>query len=90
MNSNRPISIVEIYMSRLLQEFGEDVTTQIEGMTSDLATDELSAGAKINRLFYTEFLDTLSLVQVMTDFDINSKWIHICKLRKYFEYILLC
>lgn len=33
-------------------------------MTSHLDTDTLSAGARINRLFYTEFQDTLSLDKV--------------------------
>ena len=47
---------------RALREFAEDVETQIQGLNAEIDTQTLAGGAKINRLFYNEFADALSLV----------------------------
>ena len=46
-----------------MKEFSEEVETDIEGLTAKIDTDRLGGGAKINRLFYHEFADILSLVR---------------------------
>ena len=47
---------------RALRDFAEDVETQIQGLNAEIDTQTLAGGAKINRLFYNEFADALSLV----------------------------
>ena len=50
------------YFFRALRDFAEDVETQIQGLNAEIDTQTLAGGAKINRLFYNEFADALSLV----------------------------
>ena len=52
------------FTCRILQEFSEEVETQIQGLNADIDTRGLAGGARINRLFYNEFADNLSLVSI--------------------------
>ena len=52
--------------ARALKDFAKDVETQIQGLNADIDTRTLAGGAKINRLFYNEFADSLSLVSSPT------------------------
>ena len=62
--------------ARALKDFAKDVETQIQGLNADIDTRTLAGGAQINRLFYNEFADLLSLVSLPTYFGkfADTRW----------------
>lgn len=43
------------FFFRMIQQFGVDFDRDIEGFGSQVSTDDLSGGAKINRIFHERF-----------------------------------
>ena len=52
--------LVVVY--RDLHEFGDKVSTELKGLPGDVSMTSVSGGARLNQLFYNEFVNTLALV----------------------------
>jgi dynamin GTPase len=52
----------------MIQQFGVDFDRDIEGFGSQVSTEDLSGGAKINRIFHERFPFELVKVSLVTVF----------------------
>lgn len=53
--SNGACRFIRLYDYRMVTSFGSDFDKSIEGAGSEISTNELSGGAKINKIFHERF-----------------------------------